>query len=512
MKTGDWLDQRYRLIRVLGEGGQGSVYLAIQERIYKFYAVKVVQKEQETFSRESVELWKRMSHPGLPEIVDIVETEQEICLVMEYVEGQTLEEVLDQHGQPGERKVILWSIQICEILEYLHGQNPPIIFGDIKLSNLILQKDRIVMVDLGSAVLHSSRGKQSGTREYLPPGEKYWEAGMDRDIYALGKCMERLLPDSGRFSSEMKKIQKKCVSSVEKERYQSIQHCRIDLEKLHGRPWILTVMILLTFSIMALAGEKMEKERLAVDAFARYEQLIKQAAYSSIEEQQELFTEAIEMDPACETGYLNLLEIFLEDSCLTVEEEQEFRKILLESRGDGICFEERLRKNETGYGEVAWKTAMAYWYFYQGEGGRNYASQWFARILELQQDNVLDAERREQCRIYAKLGSYRLALEHGDRTGETEVSFDVYWRDLMGLFRLTAGQEGTMAGLYFRQELLVQMERYQLEFAEVGVAEEEMQEVKSKIKEEIQEMKNTNKAIREKKEEILKLLEDGMEE
>ena len=82
----------------------------------------------------------------------------------------------------------------------------------------------------------------------------------------------------------------------------------------------------------------------------------------------------------------------------------------------------------------------------------------------------------------------------------------------MGLFRLTAGQEGNMAGLYFRQELLVQMERYQLEFAEAGVAEEEMQEVKSKIKEEIQEMKNSNKAIREKKEEILKLLEDGMEE
>ena len=92
------------------------------------------------------------------------------------------------------------------------------------------------------------------------------------------------------------------------------------------------------------------------------------------------------------------------------------------------------------------------------------------------------------------------------------MAFDTYWQDLMELFSLTAGQEGNMAGLCFWQELLVQMEHYQLEFAAAGVAEKEMQEVKRKIGEGIQKMKNSNKAIREKKEEILKLLEDGMEE
>lgn len=514
MQEGLWLDERYRILRMLGKGGQGSVYLAVQERTYKFYAVKVVEKEQDGFSVESVEVWKRLSHPGLPEIVDIVETEREICLIMDYVEGKTLEEIRKEAGRLHMREVLFWGIQICEILEYLHGQEPPIVFGDIKLSNLILQGNRIVMVDLGSAMFRNSKGRISGTMEYLPEDQTLWCADPKRDVFALGKCLDKLLIHSGRRGVELEKILKKCTSPEQQNGYQTIRSCRQDLERLQQRPWILTVMMLIVFGIMMLAADVMKKERLEADVSFQYEQVMAEAANSTMEQQRELLEAAVEIDPSCETGYLELLENLLEDSKWSEEEEVRMRKLLLRSGGDGICFEDKLRENERGYAEVAWQMAMAYWYFYQGEGGKKYASQWFEKLLEMSEE-AIEEKKKEQSRIYAEIGSYRLALEHGDLTGESEVDFVRYWRDLQELFELTMDEEeneSLVTRLYFWQEFLTQMLHYQLEFVQAGVEEEEMKRVCKQIESAVEKMKDSNKVVLQKKKEIEAFLKNVWEE
>lgn len=513
MKSGDWLDERYRILRLLGEGGQGSVYLAVQERIYKFYAVKVMAREGESFSRESVELWKRLSHPGLPEIVDIVELEAEICLVMEYVEGKTLEMLIREGVKWNVQQVISWGVEICGILEYLHDQEPPIVFGDIKLSNLILRGNHIVMVDLGSAVLRSSKGKQSGTSAYLPGGEALCEANLQRDIFALGKCMEELL-ESRRISSELRKILKKCTSLEVSQQYDNIKQCRQELEKLQYRPWMLVVMVILALGIMAAAENVMEKEQLAQDVSVQYEKLLELASDSSMDQQRNLLENAVTINPADELGYLNLLENFLEDSVFSEAEEERLRGLMMQSDGEGICLEDRLGEQKSAYAAVAWKIAMAYWYFYDGEGGKNYATQWFEKLLQLPTEAV-EEKKREQSRIYADIGGYRLALEHGDKTGESEVDFLRYWEDLNRLFMMTRDemtQEEAVIRLYFWQEFLVQMTHYHLEFVQAGIEEKQLQERKNEIKQVVEQIADRNKVIRQKKKEIEEFLKMEWEE
>lgn len=512
LKVGEWIDGRYRIIRQLGQGSEGSVYLAVKESIYKFYAVKVLEKEGKCFSKEGIELWKRLSHPGLPEIVDIIEETDEVCLVMEYVEGSTLSEVLDLQGIPAVRKVVVWGIRICEILEYLHGQNPPVIFGDLKPSNLVLQKERIVLVDLGSAVMRCSKGMRTGTADYFPP----WRRDMgdvpdvDTDIYGLGKTLGFLASGGGDFGhvpKELRKILNRCTRQSSG-RYQTVKECRLALEKLRNRGWFLSAMVLLALCIVSAAGQTLRLEDAAAKSVLQYEELLVQAKESARGERREILREVIQMQPAREDGYLELIALFLEDASLSGEEDICLRTILKEKNGEGICNEEQLRKNKTGYAQVAYEMGMAYWYFFKEENSKSYAAGWFKKVLEVPQGGSIDTRKLLRCRIYEKIGSYREKLIQSNKTGDRAVSYKEYWQDMMELFAIpTKELDNAVTTLYFWKELLLQMSHYTFELKEDGVLKKEMEEVINRIRNGVEQIEEEGQAVMEQKEKIGKILE-----
>lgn len=489
------------------------MYLTVQERIYKFYAVKILEKREEFFSKESMELWKRLSHPGLPEIVDVVEEETRICLVMEYVEGKNLGELLETGCRLSYRQVLGWGIQICGILEYLHGQNPSIIFGDLKPSNLVLQKERIILVDLGSALMQNSRGRKSGTREYLPDWlEKEDLPDVETDIYGLGKTLECLLTEGRRrIPGQMQKMISRCVSPSREERFSSVFQCRTVLERLQSRRYLLGIMLTLTICVITAAGRTLRKEEESMNTELLYRDLVKTAGESREEEQKQLLQEAIRLNPACETGYLDYLDGLLEDSVLSEREDEELCSLLAASSGDGISHEDSLRENGSGYGITACRIGMAYWYFYQGEGGKRYAVSWFRKALEVPEEKFGDNLGRRRCRIYEKIGSYRIRLEHGDKTGEYSVSFHDYWEDLMELWDTLEGPGEEMVTLYFWQELICQMIHYRMEFEYAGVTGEQMKSVTDSIRKNMETIEEESRVILERKQQIreyLSLLEE----
>ena len=108
-----------------------------------------MKKEGVCFSRESVEVWKTLHCPGLPEVADILETEDTVMIVSEYIEGMNLQAYMENGGKITLKMAMCWCRQIGEILEYLHRQNPPIAYGDLKPDNLMLQREQIVLVDMG---------------------------------------------------------------------------------------------------------------------------------------------------------------------------------------------------------------------------------------------------------------------------------------------------------------------------------------------------------------------------
>ena len=156
----------------------------------------------ENFKIEAKILWD-LKHPNLPELFGFFSENQRYFLVMEYIDGLTLEELLERNNAPfSERRVLGWARQLCDVLEYLHSQSPPIIFRDMKPGNIMLTRNgQIKLIDFGIARFFRSTDAHDtqllGTPGYAPP-EQYGKAQTDErsDIYALGMTLFQLLTNT----------------------------------------------------------------------------------------------------------------------------------------------------------------------------------------------------------------------------------------------------------------------------------------------------------------------------
>jgi len=203
---------RYRIDKLLGQGGMGAVYLAWDTNLEIPVAIKEnldsSPEAQKQFTREA-QILARLAHPNLPRVIDnFIIPDMGQYLVMDYVEGEDLQSMLGRLGRLPEPQVLNWISQICDALAYLHNQPSPIIHRDIKPGNIKIRADgRALLVDFGIAKVYDPQmattlGARAFTPGYSPP-EQYGTGSTDRrsDIYALGATIYTLLtgrtpPDS----------------------------------------------------------------------------------------------------------------------------------------------------------------------------------------------------------------------------------------------------------------------------------------------------------------------------
>ena len=212
LSEGTVLHERYRVVRVLGKGGMGAVYLVEDQGLYgKYWALKELlehfsdpaeRAEAVAQFQGEVQILVGVHHPNLPQVVDVFEESGRHYLLMEFIEGQTLKEMLDDapDGWLPEEQLLNWVAQICDVLDYLHSRDPPIIFRDLKPANvMITPQGQVKLIDFGVARLFDpAKGTDTlkmGTVGYAPP-EQY--AGQGRttvrsDTYALGATLYELL-------------------------------------------------------------------------------------------------------------------------------------------------------------------------------------------------------------------------------------------------------------------------------------------------------------------------------
>jgi serine/threonine protein kinase len=209
LSEGSLINNRYRVIGLIGGGAMAHVYKVEHVELGSMHALKEQQGDDEDSSAEtSIEtalrearILSKLAHPGIPKVTDFFREGGKVYFVMDYVEGQTLKSILDRQGGRGLDipTVLRWGIQICDVLTYLHSQSPPIIFRDIKPSNLIRRPDGTVsMIDFGIA-RRVRQGAASdtvvfGSPGYAPP-EQYGQGQTEprSDIYALGATLHHLL-------------------------------------------------------------------------------------------------------------------------------------------------------------------------------------------------------------------------------------------------------------------------------------------------------------------------------
>lgn len=203
------LQNRYVIVHRLAQGGQSAVYLVMdtydggkQRAIKEMSESNLNATEREhalnDFNREA-NMLRALSHPALAKVYDTFVEGQRQFLVMEYVRGHNLEDELIQVGRPLEwDPVVGWGIALCDVLHYLHSQNPPIIYRDLKPANVMLTPEgAIKLIDFGIARwLHPMRAhdtSQLGTDGYAPLEQYSAHSEMRSDLYALGASLYHLL-------------------------------------------------------------------------------------------------------------------------------------------------------------------------------------------------------------------------------------------------------------------------------------------------------------------------------
>lgn len=207
LPAGHIVQGRYQVEQVLGEGGMGSVYLTRDTRLPRRWALKEMadsfdSAEDRALAEESfvaeAQILAGLNHPNLPRVVDFFQENGRHFLVMDFIDGTTLEKRL-QNGTLPIADSIKLGADIAQVLEYLHSQPQPVIFRDLKPANIILtEQGRPVLVDFGIARVFR-QGSHKDTRALGTPGyaapEQYGRGQSDHrtDLYALGATLHHCL-------------------------------------------------------------------------------------------------------------------------------------------------------------------------------------------------------------------------------------------------------------------------------------------------------------------------------
>jgi serine/threonine protein kinase len=197
LHPGQILDSKYEILKVLGRGGMGTVYLCKNNRLGNLWALKEVNSQMKNkidFLAEP-NILKNLNHIGIIRIIDIFYEDDNLYIVEDYIEGKTLKEHVDTNGPLSSELMLDISLQLCSILDYLHSFNPPIVYRDLKPSNIMVKpNDKVVLIDFGIARTYKE-GQQGdtmilGSQGYIAPEQLVnIQSNAQTDIYSLGATM-----------------------------------------------------------------------------------------------------------------------------------------------------------------------------------------------------------------------------------------------------------------------------------------------------------------------------------
>ena len=528
LKVGDLIDGKYKILNEIGRGGMSTVYLAINEKANKPWAVKEVRKNGIS-NRELVKqslmveinLLKKLKHKGLPSIVDIIDQQDNYLIVMDYIEGITLENIMQEEGVQPQEKVVDWAIQLCDVLQYLHTRKPAIIYRDMKPSNIMLRSDgSVVLIDFGTAREFKERHVEDttclGTQGYAAP-EQFGGMGQTderTDIYSLGATMYRLVTGHNpseppykmypithwnpRLSTGLEGIIAKCTSKDPKSRYQSVQEVRYALE--HYRDLDLdsirryrrnlrillaaggmTVMLFGASGVSYAAADHMQKDEYAYNLEAGRRSPNKQDSIA-------FYQKAIQTDCAGEEAYDQLLTLFTQDGVLDEQEE----KVLLQLAISVDKYLERYKmQNPDGYAGLCYQIGSSYWYYYEHEEKRQAgAVAWFESAKAGFEGNPEKEREWKRASTYVEIGNFYQRIVPAQISGTDQGMYGEYWNNLRRLKEWNdEAPDRDLVTLRLYREIVTKTLEYAGYLQEDGVPPQEMEDLLNEISQQTENMK-----------------------
>ena len=536
LEIGSLVDGKYKILNKIGQGGMSVVYLAMNERANKQWAIKEVRKDgvqnfevvKQGLIAET-EMLKKLSHPNLPSIIDVIDGDGTFLIVMDYIEGRHLESVVKEYGAQRQEDVIEWAKQLCDVLSYLHSRKPPIIYRDMKPSNVMLKPDgKVMLIDFGTAREFKENSVADttclGTQGYAAP-EQYGGHGQTdarTDIYCLGATLYHLLTGHNpseppyemypirywnpELSSGLEEIILKCTQKNPDDRYQNcgellyaLEHYNeMDLEykrkqTLKWRAFLCSTALTVLAGAGAV-GFKIAENTVTASTYEVYVEEAANLASTDPEQCIQYYKNAIALNPSDSLAYENLLNFFLWEhndsaqgdtgneavsqqiTCVFSDaEEQEIRKVLGTEENRNRRNEEYLKANVEAYDKFAYDLGIAYYFSYNGTGNKGAARKWLEIASEAEPTDELNEANINRAANLYKISEYYDSLGMRNQAGDSMVSYGDYWRDL----QKTVGDDSVSGNnvnmLLAYKEMISQIANNAANFKSAGITRQQME-------------------------------------
>ncbi len=477
LEVGSVIDGKYKILNKIGEGGTSIVYLAINERVNKSWAIKEIRRDDTKYHEmisqglcAEIEILKMLSHRHLPSIVDIIDRDDSFLIVMDYIEGWTLERELEEYGPKSQEQVITWALQLCDVLGYLHSRNPAIIYRDMKPSNIMKKPDgTLVLIDFGTARRFRGNSYQDtvclGTIGYAAPEQFGGRGETDArtDIYCLGATLYHLItghnPNDAPYkmypirfwnpelSSGLEYILQKCTRRDPQDRYQSCTVMMYELEHYHDvdseqrkkMRWRFSVFMVMAFltvfcGLISLGfyGAYCKAKESTYDYYVKCGDLSQ-----SLSEKEMYYRMAIDLDSSQTEAYVQLLtEVYLADG--------EYEYVV--GTDYGLSYQTEAQKMDTllfefsgnvyDYAEIVYRVGVAVYYYADGMGNKQGASKYFADMINsvgkrnFGRSDGTWTQKLTRASCLLNIAEYYTNLYTVDRAGDYIASFEDYWEDM----------------------------------------------------------------------------------
>lgn len=550
LEIGSLVDGKYKILSKVGQGGMSVVYMAINEKANKTWAVKEVRKDG-VLDFEAVkqglvaetDILKKLSHPNLPSIIDVIDTEDSFIIIMDYVQGNSLNKALEEYGAQPQEYVIEWAKQLCDVLGYLHSRQPAIIYRDMKPANIMLKPDgNITLIDFGTAREFKEKNLADttclGTVGYAAP-EQFGGMGQTdarTDIYCLGATLYHLVtgcnPSEPPYemkpirqinpglSSGLERIILKCTQRNPDDRYQSAAELMYALDhyeeiddlykkkqkkKLAG--FVTTVSLALVFAIGGFALNYFA----ALKATDTYQTLLYEASKTAdYDKKISLYGQSIAVpNKAGEIdAYLGLIQTYKEnDSVFSVDEANQLTKYVKNNKTE-------LQKNPANYTEICFETGKLFWYYYDyGDGTDNQitkaksAVEWFQDVVESAPTGY---KNLNMAKVYANIGTFYREITTDITEASDKGKYKPFFDNINELLNSVAIDENESE--IVRLELLElsrsALQQYATKFKGDGISETDIMKMYDLVEKTVTEITTTADKTEEKKNKTVSLLSD----
>lgn len=340
-------NQKYRIIKSVGHGGMGTVYLSVDISNQTKWAIKeeLITEQNKKILLSETEIMEKISHPAFPKFRSKIELNGFLYIIMEYVEGATLEKIIEEKGVIEEEKVIDWFKQACAALQYLHGLDTPIVYRDFKPSNIMLDiKGRIRIIDLGIAQEYRGNGAKAEvavlTRGYAAPEQynKRYKLDERTDIYALAVTVHYLItgkdPNKPPYefvptrklrkdtSRAIEYILKKCLQPNPDKRYANARLLLSDLNRIDELQRRLTLHVkkqrvitagtmgVIVFVAIIVYAINLNVQTKSIEKYYSY--LEQATGANTLEEAQAAVLIAIDMSPENPDAYIMYASLYID--------------------------------------------------------------------------------------------------------------------------------------------------------------------------------------------------------